>query len=316
MKIGLLADVRNPPPYARPWPELYGRTVEWIEEADRLGAAAVFFGEHHMTDDGYLPQPLTFCAAVATRTKRIRIGTEVLLAALRHPQHVAEQAAVIDILSNGRLELGVGAGYVPREFEAFGVPKADRFRRLDANILEIRRLLADVVSPRPVQDPVPMWVGYFGPAGARRAGRMGVGMFSALPWCLEPYRQGLAEGGHDPDEGRMSCGIDLIVTSDPERTRAILQPHIDYQADAYGVLRDLVEIDEGREPSAAARVGAASATVYKVLSPADAVAAIRAATDGLPVEYVTPWLNVGGMPDEIVEEHVRLLMTEVAPALA
>jgi hypothetical protein len=63
-------------------------------------------------------------------------------------------------------------------------------------------------------------------------------------------------------------------------------------------------------------VGAASATVYKVLSPADAVAAIRAATDGLPVEYVTPWLNVGGMPDEIVEEHVRLLMTEVAPALA
>jgi alkanesulfonate monooxygenase SsuD/methylene tetrahydromethanopterin reductase-like flavin-dependent oxidoreductase (luciferase family) len=223
---------------------------------------------------------------------------------------------VIDILSNGRLELGVGAGYVPREFEAFGVPKADRFRRLDANILEIRRLLADVVSPRPVQDPVPMWVGYFGPAGARRAGRMGVGMFSALPWCLEPYRQGLAEGGHDPDEGRMSCGIDLIVTSDPERTRAILQPHIDYQADAYGVLRDLVEIDEGREPSAAARVGAASATVYKVLSPADAVAAIRAATDGLPVEYVTPWLNVGGMPDEIVEEHVRLLMTEVAPALA
>jgi alkanesulfonate monooxygenase SsuD/methylene tetrahydromethanopterin reductase-like flavin-dependent oxidoreductase (luciferase family) len=316
MKIGLLADVRNPPPYARPWPELYARTLEWIEEADRLGAAAIFFGEHHLTADGYMPQPLTFCAAVAARTSRIRIGTEVILGALRHPLHVAEEAAVVDVLSNGRVELGFGAGYVPQEFAAFGVAKADRFKLLDANIVEVQRLLAEAVSPGPVQDAIPVWVGYFGPSGARRAGRMGVGLFSAIPWCLEPYLEGLAEGGHDPAGARMSCGMDVVVTSDPERARARIEPHIRYQADAYGVLRDAVEIDEGREPSEAARVGAASFAAYEVLTPEETVARIRARTDGLPVEYVTPWLNVGGMPDDVVEEHIRLLVTEVAPALA
>jgi alkanesulfonate monooxygenase SsuD/methylene tetrahydromethanopterin reductase-like flavin-dependent oxidoreductase (luciferase family) len=316
MQIGFLADVRNPPPFARPWPALYARTLEWIEEADRLGAAAVFFGEHHLTADGYMPQPLTFAAAVAARTQHIRIGTEVLLAALRHPLHIAEEAAVVDVLSNGRVELGFGAGYVPGEFAAFGIDKADRFRRLDGSVVEVRRLLADVVSPPPVQDAIPTWGGYFGPAGARRAGRMGVGLFSALPWCLEPYREGLVEGGHDPATARMSCGMDLVVSSDPERTRALLDPHLHYHADAYGVLRDQVEIDEGREPSAAARVGSASYASYQVLTPEAAADHIRNATAGLPVHYVTPWLSVGGMPDEFVEEHIRLLTTEVAPALA
>jgi hypothetical protein len=69
-------------------------------------------------------------------------------------------------------------------------------------------------------------------------------------------------------------------------------------------------------PSAAARVGSASYASYQVLTPEAAVEHIRNATAGLPVHYVTPWLSVGGMPDEFVEEHIRLLTTEVAPALA
>ena len=64
VQIGFLADVRNSLPWERPWPVVYGQTLELIEEADRLGAAVIFFGEHHFADDGYLPQPLTFAAAV------------------------------------------------------------------------------------------------------------------------------------------------------------------------------------------------------------------------------------------------------------
>ena len=315
MLVGFLADVRNPPPWERPWPEHYGRTLEFIEEADRLGASSIWLGEHHQTTDGYLPQPLSFAVAIAARTTSIRIGTQVLIAPLRHPQHIAEEAAIVDILSDGRLELGLGAGYVPKEFEAFGIDRDERFTDLDRTVLEVRRLMSEVISPRPVQEPVPMWVGYFG-LGARRAGRMGVGLLSALPWCLEPYLQGLVEGGHDPTTARMTGGLDLIVSEDPERTRALLDPHVHYQADAYGVLRDEVERFEGREPTAEARQGSASHQSYQVLTPEDAVALIRERTQGLPVTYITPWLTVGGMPDEFVHEHIRLTTSKVAPALA
>jgi alkanesulfonate monooxygenase SsuD/methylene tetrahydromethanopterin reductase-like flavin-dependent oxidoreductase (luciferase family) len=314
MQIGFLADVRNPPPWERPWPRHYGRTLEIIEEADRLGAAAIFLGEHHLTADGYMPQSLTFAAAIAARTKRIRIGAGVVLAPLRHPLHIAEQAAVVDILSDGRMELGLGAGYVPAEFAAFGVDRADRFKLLDHAIAEVRRLLSEVVSPRPVQQRLPIWCGYFG-KGARRAGRMGEGLLTIQRACLQPYLEGLAEGGHDPGDARMASPMDLIVCDDPERTIAHLQPHIDYQAGAYSALRDQGDLADGREASTGLKGGSADVGSYKVLTPEDAVAFIRKATEGLPVTYLLPGLSVGGMPDELVERHVTLVATKVAPAL-
>ena len=111
MDVGIYLDGRNPPQWARPWPEHYARTLELVERAEALGAASVWLSEHHFFEDGYLPQPLTFAAAIAARTSTIRIGTAVLLAALRAPAQLAEEAAVVDILSNGRLDLGVGLGY-------------------------------------------------------------------------------------------------------------------------------------------------------------------------------------------------------------
>jgi alkanesulfonate monooxygenase SsuD/methylene tetrahydromethanopterin reductase-like flavin-dependent oxidoreductase (luciferase family) len=316
MRIGFLADVRNPPPWEVPWPELYGRTLELIEEADRLGAAVIFFGEHHFADDGYLPQPLTFAAAVAARTQRIRVGTSVLLASLRHPLHIAEEAAVVDILSGGRLELGMGAGYVPDDFLAFGVERADKFKRLDHAIAEVRRLLDGVVRPRPVQERLPIWCGYFG-QGARRAGLLGEGLMSMVPSAFQPYVEGLIAGGHDPASARMAGLFDVIVSDDPERTRALLQPHIDYQASAYGKFFHRVDIAEGRPLTPPDKqFGAAQAANYQVLTPDDAIAHIRERSEGLPVQYATPWLSVGGMPEDLALEHVTLTVTKVAPALA
>lgn len=313
MQIGFLADLRNPPRWERPWPRHYGRMLELIEEADRLGSAAIFLGEHHLTDDGYLPQPLTFAAAIAARTSRIRIGTSVVLAPLRHPQHIAEEAAVVDVLSGGRLELGLGAGYTPREFEAFGVERKDRFKLLDRAVVEVRRLLSDVVTPRPIQERLPIWCGYFD-VGARRAGLMGEGLLTFRRECLEPYMEGLAAGGHDPARARMAGPMDLIVSDNPERTAAALRPHIEYQASSYAVFQDEVARAEGREPGAYR--GSADPSRYRVMTPDDAVTLIRQATEGLPVVYVTPWISVGGMPDEIVEQHITLTTTKVAPALA
>jgi alkanesulfonate monooxygenase SsuD/methylene tetrahydromethanopterin reductase-like flavin-dependent oxidoreductase (luciferase family) len=311
MQIGFLTDLRNATDWERPWNRHYGHMLEVIEEVERLGAAAIFLGEHHLTPDGYLPQPLAFAAAIAARTTRIRIGTSVVVAPLRHPMHLAEEAAVVDVLSGGRLELGMGAGYVPEEFEAFGVERADRFKLLDRSVAEVRRLL-EIVTPRPIQERVPIWCGYFG-TGARRAGLLGEGLFSLQRNCLDLYREGLAAGGHDPASARMSGPLDLVVVDDPERARAELQPHVEYQAAAYGIFQKAAARAEGREPRLA---GTADASSFLILSPEQAVKHIRARTEGLPVTYVAPWLSVGGMPDAFVEEHVRLTLTEVAPALA
>ena len=110
MNVGIYFDLRNPAVWRQDQSRLYGFALEMCEEAEQLGCHSVWLSEHHGFDDGYLPQPLTFAAAGAARTKCIRIGTAVLIAPLHHPVHLAEQAAIVDILSNGRLELGLGAG--------------------------------------------------------------------------------------------------------------------------------------------------------------------------------------------------------------
>lgn len=164
MKLGLYFDLRNPAPWARPWPEVYGRALDLVVEAERLGAASVWFSEHHLFADGYLPQPLTFAAAAAARTSRVRIGTAVLVAALRPAVLVAEEAAVIDQLSGGRLEMGIGAGYSIPEYELYNTDITKRYGLTDAAVAEIRRLLdGGIVTPPAAQNPFPLWLGYQGP---------------------------------------------------------------------------------------------------------------------------------------------------------
>ena len=97
-RIGLYCDLRNPGG-AKAWPEVYAGTLERIVEAERRGLGAVWVTEHHGFADGYLPQPLLFCSALAARTQKLRIGTAIVIAPLMHPIALAEQAAVVDLLS-------------------------------------------------------------------------------------------------------------------------------------------------------------------------------------------------------------------------
>lgn len=321
MKLGLYFDLRNPAPWARPWPEVYGRALDLVVEAERLGAASVWFSEHHLFADGYLPQPLTFAAAAAARTSRVRIGTAVLIAALRPAALVAEEAAVIDQISGGRLELGIGAGYSVPEYELYGADITKRYGLTDAAVTEIRRLLDEgIVTPPAAQNPFPIWLGYQGPQGAKRAGRLGVGLLSLDRALLDPYREGLVEGGHDPATARTGGMLDIIVADDPEEAFERILPHYAHQLNSYraaavaGSGRDAPkEITVEKLRGGAAQKGQIPG--LRVLTPTDAVAAIREATEGSPVEHVYLWASVAGMPDEIVERHVELTCTQVAPNL-
>jgi alkanesulfonate monooxygenase SsuD/methylene tetrahydromethanopterin reductase-like flavin-dependent oxidoreductase (luciferase family) len=321
VKTGLFFDLRNPPRWQRPWADHYRDTLDLICAAEEMGADAVWFTEHHFQEDGYLPQPLTFAAAVAARTSTVRIGTAILLAALRHPRHTAEEAAVVDLVSGGRLELGIGAGFVQREYDAFGADLRRRYSLTDTATAEIRRLLAEEVTPPPIQNPVPLWMGYQGPQGARRAGRLGTGLLSLDPRLLEPYTEGLVEGGHDPSAARMGGMLDIIVADDPEEAFARILPHYVHQLNSYRRMhaggspspqpyRDLTAEDVLAGAAEGSRVPGLT-----VLTAQDAVRTIRERTEGLPVEHVYLWASVAGMPEDLVQRHVELLFGKVAPAL-
>jgi len=321
VKVGLFFDLRNPDPWAMPWPDVFARNLELVERAEQGGLGSVWFTEHHLFADGYLPQPLTFLAAVAARTRTITIGTAVLLAALRPAPLVAEEAAVVDQISGGRLQLGIGAGYSPREYELYDRDLSKRYGLTDAAVAEIRRLLDDgVVTPPPAQRPFPLWLGYQGPQGARRAGRLGVGLLSLDRQLLDPYREGLVEGGHDPASARTGGMLDIVVADDPEATLERILPHFLHQANTYA---ECAVAGTGVEPRVLTAEKAMSRSRapgqipgLRVLTPDDAATAIREATAGAPVEHVYLWASVAGMPGDVVDRHVELLCTQVAPAVA
>ena len=152
----------------------------------------------------------------------------------------------MDIISAGRLDLGLGAGYRLPEFELFGADISRRYTTNDARVGELRRLWEKVIVPGPVQAPVPIWLGYQGPRGARRAGRMGEFLLSADSSLWTPYREGLVEAGFDPALGRMAGGVNGWVSDDPERDWPTVSKHVAHQYDSYR--SHMVEGRTGRPP--------------------------------------------------------------------
>ena len=114
VRFGVAFDFRNVPPARRPFTEIYAETLELIALADQLGIDYVYLSEHHCVEDGHSPSLMATAGAIAARTARIRISSYVFLLPFHHPLRVAEDVAVVDIISNGRVELGVGAWIPPR----------------------------------------------------------------------------------------------------------------------------------------------------------------------------------------------------------
>ena len=147
---------------------------------------------------------------------------------------IAEEAALVDVISGGRLDLGLGAGYVAPEFEAFGADISERYRATDAAIAEIGRIFAaGECTPGPVQDPPPLWAGYLGPVGARRAGRLGVGLLTHRRESHPIYRDALVEAGHGADAARMGGVVDFVLADDPEEAFERILPHRIHQLNSY-----------------------------------------------------------------------------------
>ncbi|MGW6456134.1 LLM class flavin-dependent oxidoreductase [Streptomyces sp. NPDC055078] len=182
-----------PPGEATGFRDEYARIIEQARLAEELGLESVWLSEHHGADDGYLPSLLPVAAAILAATERLVVGTAVLLAPLHHPLRLAEDAAVVDQLSGGRLVLGLGTGWRGSEFRAFGVDPATRATALAETAAVLRlawrgerfdfagrvhRIEGARVTPRPfTPGGPPLWLGGTGPRALRRAGELGEGYF-------------------------------------------------------------------------------------------------------------------------------------------
>ena len=172
--------------------ELYRDLVALCGLAEDLGFDSAWLSEHHFVDDGYMPSLLTTAAAIAVTTAQLRIGTGILLAPLHDPVRLAEDAAVVDLLSSGRLILGLGAGYRDEEFAGFGREMAGLGAVLESTVGTLRRAWSGeairggpgraevVVTPRPDRDGgPPIWLGARKPGAIRRVGRLADGFLAA-----------------------------------------------------------------------------------------------------------------------------------------
>ncbi|WP_327233677.1 LLM class flavin-dependent oxidoreductase [Streptomyces sp. NBC_01317] len=226
MKFGIWLDFRNPVRWRQPWEEVYEESLSLATGAEELGFESVWLSEHHLTEDGYLPSLFPALTAIAARTRDIRLGTAMLLASLTHPLRLAEDAAVTDLLSGGRLELGLAPGYRDEEFQLFGVDRTQRGARTEETVEILQKAFRGglfshsgkhfsfdrvTLTPAPRSPGPPLWIGGGSKAAALRAGRHGLRFMPDLgtqPEILDLYRQTLAAHGHDP----AAFGVTAIVT--------------------------------------------------------------------------------------------------------
>jgi probable F420-dependent oxidoreductase len=239
VKFGLGQFTLQIPPWdGRDHAQLYADTLDLARGAEAAGFDSFWLAEHHGASDGYIPSLLPFLAAVAARTERIEVGTAVMLSPFHDPLRLAEDAAVVDNISDGRLNLGVGLGWAPEEYRMFGAPTKGRGARLSEFVqvlrgawtgepftVEGRYLNYQDVMVRPAPSRrIPIYLGGGTPPALERAARLGDGHFPTSTGTLAdavarakemlsirerlgvagPYRFGmfLPIGiGADPDDG-------------------------------------------------------------------------------------------------------------------
>src|SRR5215510_2715293 len=135
MRLGLFSVVDHyPAELARSTSELYAEVLEQVEAAEEWGFDSFWLAEHHFHEYGAVPRPPVLLAAAAQRTRRVRLGAGVVVLPFDHPLRVAEDYAMVDVLSGGRLNLGVGSGYLQHEYAGFGVDAAEKRERFDESL--------------------------------------------------------------------------------------------------------------------------------------------------------------------------------------
>ncbi len=318
---------------------LYRELLEEVRWAEELGFDTLWLTEHHVWYDGYVPSLLAVAGALAAATERIRIGTSALLLPQHDPLRVAEAAAVVDVLSGGRLDLGVSVGYRDIEYDTVGIPRSERGARME-EMLDILRLAwteerfsyhgrfyryEDVrVSPKPIQRPIPIWMGGWAEAVVRRAGRRGLHLMGASPDLWPAYTDEARKANVDLTGVKMTIGGDVWVQDDEEEAKRYLLPIARYlYYDQIGGWGFFTHPATGKQvffdqPQLLDAISANAVNAVIAGTPDTAVRRLQERLDRCP-PGVTPHLMLrvrfDGAPRREMRRCLELIAREVLPAL-
>jgi probable F420-dependent oxidoreductase len=310
----------------------FKETLGECERAEAAGFDSIWLGEHHNNPVLY-PAPLIGLAAVASRTRSIRLGTGVLLLPLYHPMMVAEEGAMVDMISGGRLILGVGAGYAPEEFAAFGYSLKERGSRLEESAALLHRLWTEenvthrgrhyqvdnaTVAPRPAQRPrPPIWFGAWVEPAIRRAARLGDAWFVGpsaslreITPCARLYQQACREAGKGEGEVALFRYV-FVARTTSEAIGAAGSPFIQAFERMYF-----------RWPHPVVKRPAGQLTIERLAEdriifgdPQTCVEEIIRFRKELGAQHLVCRFSVPGIPREDCETSLDLFTREVMPAL-
>ena len=332
LTFGYLYDFRNPRAWRRPWTDLYAETLDFIAWSERAGFEGAWVPEHHGAEDGYAPSPLVMLAAIAARTNTIKLGSAIALAPLYHPVRFAEECAVLDILSNGRLEMAVAIGYRRCEAEAYGVDFSARGRRTDEFLEIVTRLWAgETVSyqgkhfslqnastvPTPLRGRVPLYLGGFNEKALERTAKYGDGYFGNLD-VVDLYLDKLRACGKDPASGRIRIqGLFVVVAKDPEKAMHELAPCFHHVNNTYGqwLNENRAATGFGDDAVLAPMTLEAFKTsgILSILTPSQAIEMLNGMLAKAPVEHFMMMLPPGIAPARFAE-YAQVFAEEVIPA--
>ena len=318
-------DMRAPDGGA-PAAELYRAALDMAEWGESNGCIAIAVSEHHASPDGYLPAPLVLASAMAGRTRRVGIQVAALLLPLHDPIPLAEQMAVLDLTSGGRVSYVLAIGYRPEEYAAFGRVFAERGKRMDACLGALKRAWTGEefefegrrvrVLPKPATPGgPPCLIGGGSVPAVKRAARFGMGMVlqGGDPSLAELYRAEGAKAGTTPGafilppEGTVTSAF---VAEDVDAAWERLGPHLLHDAKMYaswlsGANQEAVS---GSSASTVAELRASNGP-YRIFTPEEAAAYVKQRG----VLLTQPLC--GGIPPKLAWEHLELVSKRVLPLL-
>jgi probable F420-dependent oxidoreductase len=300
---------------------------------EELGFDSVWLEEHHSIRNHYWPSPLIVLAAMAARTTRLRLGTDIVVLPFYHPVRAAEDVAVLDLLSGGRVILGAAIGYRAPEFDLYDVPLEGRGARY-VEMLKIMRALwteprvdfagrfftvAGSIEPRPERPPA-LWLGGWGELSLKRAAQLGDAWVPGPTAGLEKllaaqaqYRAFLQAAGKDPAGVPTPLTREVVIADTRERAWELAERYlmVNYR-DEYGGgwqhpligAQDSTPVDQ---------LEALSHDRFIVGSPEDCVRKIERFAQAFGVDHLICRLYFPGMPHEHIMHELKLLASEVMP---
>jgi alkanesulfonate monooxygenase SsuD/methylene tetrahydromethanopterin reductase-like flavin-dependent oxidoreductase (luciferase family) len=314
----------------------YRQVLEQVELAEELGWECFMFNEHHFLGyGGLVANPAVLLAAAAARTSKIRLGPCIAILPLRHPLHSAEDYAMVDAISGGRLEFGIGSGNTEMDYKVFGVTRENDRQRLREAIEVILKVWGServghkgdfwsfdelTLYPRPIQRPhPPIWVAGTSAEGLGWAGRQGYHIMTVghphppekVRPGVEAWKRGLIEAGYEPVEKHCQFHVRTYVNESAEQARSI----------GMAAVKRYDEISRiGRRSLTAAPAGeydwgmmlATGRNNYG--NPDQCIEHIHNATKHYYFDTLTTTFNFGGIPHAEILKSMRLFAKEVMPA--